>query len=817
MQAAISGLQGIAILIDDSRLNLIDISNPNVVNACSSSFASNFLSRSVDCVFVDNVSIEAVTKQLESSWEGHAVIRLVSIINDATADDELRADAVEELNEIATASPEAVEFAERYLFSAPTQIELSEWSDKTPEAVCAILIRIQSVQPAITSVLQAIERSLASELQDSTGRATALATLIREGVVRRFVLAVNQSANIGNVLAFAYQLPAIGQSMRPILSRIQSNLKEIEPTLAGPELQIVSEHEDWEKDKRGERRKDKAPVHQKYAKSIANRDAIERELLAGRLANARNFVDEFVAYQLRDSGTQYAVKTLCDIAMRAQAVGQYEFQLELTQRATEVDPADGWSLIQHAHALKQNGRLQDALAQYLKACSISASPVARTGYAETLRSMGRFDEALIAYEETKRKHPTNAVAKNGYAETLRSMGRFEEALIAYEEAKHQHPNDVITESGYAETLRSMGRFDEALIAYQETKQQHPNDVITESGYAETLRSMGRFDEALIAYEETKRQHPSDITPKNGYAETLRSMGRFDEAIIAYEEIKRQHRSDIYAKNGYAETLRSMGRFDEAIIAYEETKRQHPNDIYAKTGYAETLRSMGRFDEALIAYVQTKQQHPHEIYAKNGYAETLRSMGRFDEALEVYAQTMSQHRNDRVARSGYYSVLVGLKRFDEVVQNLADLKPSVPDDWIDFHILGMSYLRIGEVEKARNIFVSGLSQCGVAASIPYFRTALAITLLRAKNSEAAVETIVNGSITRPVETLVASHATACIGDIDRSRELLDGLPKILSFPQRAVRDEINAQYITKTGAQHDFEWLIDQHILLLLAA
>jgi hypothetical protein len=126
----------------------------------------------------------------------------------------------EELNDIATASPGAVEFAERYLFSAPTLIELGGLSAELPAAVNSIFAQLNSVQPAISIVLQAIDNSLQSELHENTERAATLATLIREGVVRKFVLAVSQSANLGNVLAFAYVLPAIGQNLKPVLSCI---------------------------------------------------------------------------------------------------------------------------------------------------------------------------------------------------------------------------------------------------------------------------------------------------------------------------------------------------------------------------------------------------------------------------------------------------------------------------------------------------------------------------------------------------------------------------------------------------------------------
>ena len=42
--------------------------------------------------------------------------------------------------------------------------------------------------------------------------------------------------------------------------------------------------------------------------------------------------------------------------------------------------------------------------------------------AKTLRDLGRYAEALAAFEETKRRFLANEVAPNAYAETLRDLG-----------------------------------------------------------------------------------------------------------------------------------------------------------------------------------------------------------------------------------------------------------------------------------------------------------------------------------------------------------------------------------------------------------
>jgi len=189
---------------------------------------------------------------------------------------------------------------------------------------------------------------------------------------------------------------------------------------------------------------------------------------------------------------------LCDLAMKAKSLGLFYHQLELSKQSVKTKPDDYWALIQYGDALRINGRFVEAIDMYNHSFILSESVVAKCGLAETLRDMGRLDDALVTYQEAVRIHPTDVVAKNGLAETLRSMGRLDDALVTYQEAVRIHPTDVVAKCGLAETLRSMGRLDDALVTYQEAVRIHPTDVVAKNGLACLLSLLGREEEALQA-------------------------------------------------------------------------------------------------------------------------------------------------------------------------------------------------------------------------------------------------------------------------------------------------------------------------------
>ncbi len=163
------------------------------------------------------------------------------------------------------------------------------------------------------------------------------------------------------------------------------------------------------------------------------------------------------------------------------------------------------------------------------ALQVEDDPVARAGRAETLRELGRPEDALLAYNDAVADFPNDVVARAGRAETLRELGRPEDALLAYNDAVADFPNDVVARNGRAETLRELGRPEDALLAYNDAVADFPNDVVARTGRAETLRELGRPEDALKAYADTAARFPFNRVVKNAWARTLVGLQRMDEA------------------------------------------------------------------------------------------------------------------------------------------------------------------------------------------------------------------------------------------------------------------------------------------------
>ena len=96
-----------------------------------------------------------------------------------------------------------------------------------------------------------------------------------------------------------------------------------------------------------------------------------------------------------------------------------------------------------------------------------------------------------------RRFPQDEVAPNARAETLRDLGRYDEALAAFEETMRRFPQDEVAPNARAETLRDLGRYDEALAAFEETMRRFPQNEVAPTARAHLLASLGRVQEAEV--------------------------------------------------------------------------------------------------------------------------------------------------------------------------------------------------------------------------------------------------------------------------------------------------------------------------------
>ena len=279
--------------------------------------------------------------------------------------------------------------------------------------------------------------------------------------------------------------------------------------------------------------------------------------------------------------------------------------------------------------------------------------------------------------------------------------------------------------------------------------------------------------------------------------------------------------DPVAATQVAHAMLKNGEINAALTAYDQVIKQFPWDVFARAGRAETLRSLGKYSEALTAYDQVIEQFPENRVAKNGRAETLRSWGKYAEALTAYEQVIEQFPENAVARTGYVCVLVDQKEYDRALSHIESRLgpspiPQTQDDWIDFHIRAMIYLKKGDLVAAEQDMRFGLKRCQLPKSKAYFASGLAIVQMKQNAPRDALQTMTKENSFLPVPQLIRGLVLYENLDLQTAKAEIDQLDDGVPFIHE-IRHEMKLKYIDRSPASQSTDWFLDQLSNLLLAA
>jgi tetratricopeptide (TPR) repeat protein/CHAT domain-containing protein len=371
----------------------------------------------------------------------------------------------------------------------------------------------------------------------------------------------------------------------------------------------------------------------------------------------------------------------------------------------------------------QQGRWEEAIANYEKALEIFRALGDRQGEAQTLGNLGsvyaqqgRWEEAIANYE--KALEIFRALGdRQGEAQTLgnlgsvyRLQGRWEEAIANYEKALEIF-HELGDRHGEGKTLNNLGlvyadqgRWEEAIACYEKDLEicralgDRHGEAQTLTNLGSVYRLQGRWEEAIANYEKALEIFRA-LGDRHGEAQTLtnlgsvyRLQGRWEEAIANYEKALETFRA-LGDRHGEAQTLTNLGnvyqfqgRWEEAIANYEESLRIK-RTLGDRHGEAQTLTNLGnvyqlqgRWEEAIACY-EKDLEICRALGDRHGEAQTLTNLGnvyadqgRWEEAIANYEEslrikrTLGDRHGEAQTLTNLGNVYADQGRWEEAIAN-----------------------------------------------------------------------------------------------------------------------------------------------------
>ena len=129
--------------------------------------------------------------------------------------------------------------------------------------------------------------------------------------------------------------------------------------------------------------------------------------------------------------------------------------------------------------------------------------------------------------------PDFAEAHYNLGDTLKELGRLEEAEASYTQAIALKPDFAEAHSNLGVTLKELGRLDEAEASYTQAIALKPDYAEAHNNLGITLKELGRLDEAEASLRQAIALKPDYAEAHSNLGNTLKELGRLDEALASY--------------------------------------------------------------------------------------------------------------------------------------------------------------------------------------------------------------------------------------------------------------------------------------------
>jgi TolB-like protein/class 3 adenylate cyclase/Tfp pilus assembly protein PilF len=134
-------------------------------------------------------------------------------------------------------------------------------------------------------------------------------------------------------------------------------------------------------------------------------------------------------------------------------------------------------------------------------------------------------------------NPSYAPAHHFYADYLKAMGRFDEALTEIEQAQALDPLSLAISTGVGHVLYLSRQYDEAIVQYQRAVDLDPDFMISHVWFGRPYLEKGMYEEAIAELETAVRLSGESTLALAMLGHGLASAGRSEEAMEILEKLK----------------------------------------------------------------------------------------------------------------------------------------------------------------------------------------------------------------------------------------------------------------------------------------
>ena len=233
-------------------------------------------------------------------------------------------------------------------------------------------------------------------------------------------------------------------------------------------------------------------------------------------------------------------------SMTIQRNRDYTSEITIWQDTVDKRPNNPRAHYNLGVALKQSGRLQEAVGHWEQALRINPDYAdAHNNLGVALDQAGRIPEAMEHLEQALRIQPNLAEAHYNLGKALAEVGRVPEAIAHYEQAVRIKPEYAEAHCNLGIALKQSGRIPEAIAHYEQALKIKPDFAEAHCCLGNALLQEGKVSDAIAQDEQALRIKPDFAEAHYNLGLALWQAGKVPEAVS-------QWRQALHVQPDYAE-------------------------------------------------------------------------------------------------------------------------------------------------------------------------------------------------------------------------------------------------------------------------
>lgn len=282
--------------------------------------------------------------------------------------------------------------------------------------------------------------------------------------------------------------------------------------------------------------------------------------------------------------------------------GNRPLAIDYLRRACAAPSAPATFHSNLAEICRQSGQMAEAEAAARRALAIDNQLVAGwTNLGIILQESGKLEESAHCLKRALTRAPSPE-AHNNLGNTLKRMGRLEEARTHYQSALAMRPSYAEAHNNLGLLFNTLGDAEAAKIEIRraiELSPQYADAYVNAAAVALTERAFG---ESLRWLDNLDSFAPDHVGGLIARARTLLELDRREEAVEAARRAAGMAPQNGEAADVLGQMLAAQERSDEALAMFDRAaKLPAPQPESALIGKGALLMEIGRNEEALTAF------------------------------------------------------------------------------------------------------------------------------------------------------------------------------------------------------------------------